>query len=142
MARVDQPLTGGRYRGQWIVVELALRQHRNLVVEKPDQRAQKACLGLASQSQQDEVVAGQDSVGDGGDDGAIVADDPREQIVSLRDPATQVAPQFLLDRLATVSGRLELTQRGRPGAQSRVSSHRSASIAAWQPVPAAVTACR
>ncbi len=138
-----QPLPPGRDRIERIVIQLAAGQAGDLVVQELDQRAQDAGLGLAAQAEQDEVVPGQQRVDDAGDDGALVAQDLRKELLSGRQPAAQVGAHLLFYRARTVAGGLQRSEGlGASAHQSCASSQRSASIAALQPVPAAVTAWR
>ena len=58
---LDALLAERRERRDRVVVDLALRNHRQPLVEQRRQRAQDARLRLAAQAEQDEMVARQDA---------------------------------------------------------------------------------
>ena len=62
-------------RVERIVVDLAARHHRDLLVEQRHERAEQARLRLAAQAEQDEVVLRQQRVDQLRHDGVVVADD-------------------------------------------------------------------
>ena len=106
---------GAAQRRQRIVVDLAARHDRDLVVEQIDQAAQDAALGLAAQSEQDEVVPREDGVDELRDDRLVVADDAREQLLARLQLADQVVADLLLDRNAS---RIHAAAEVRPGFES------------------------
>jgi hypothetical protein len=137
----QQPLGPGRDRCQRVVVDLAARQHRHLVVEEIDQSSQNPSLRLAAQPEQNEIVAGQEGVDDAGHDGSLVSDDSRKERLSRRQLGDQVVANLAVNRARSISVGLQLAERACPLAHANcASSQRSASIAALQPMPAAVTA--
>src|SRR5213594_3522431 len=87
-------------RSEWIVVDLAAGQHRDLLVEQAHQQPRDARLGLAALAEKDHVLPGQDRVLDLRHDGVVVADDPGQEGVALPEPGDQIVAQLLLDRLA------------------------------------------
>ncbi len=109
-----------RDRRERIVVHLAPREDRNLLVEQRDQLAQDAALRLPPQAQQDEVVARQDGIHELGDDGILVAHDAREQGRPVLEQTDQILAQLVLDGAVDAGGTrplglLQLSQRGRLG---------------------------
>ena len=69
----------GRDRREGIVVDLAPGDLGQPLVEEPDQRADHARLRLAALAEEDQVVAAEQRVLDGGDHAVVVADDARER---------------------------------------------------------------
>ena len=68
--------------GEWgvgIVAELGAADVGGLGVEQGGEGAQDAALGLTTEAEEDEVVAGEDGVDDLRDDGIVVADDAGEE---------------------------------------------------------------
>ena len=89
---------GGADRRQRIVVNLAAGNHRDPLVEQIDEAAQDAALGLPAQSEQDEVVPGENGVDELRNDGVVVADDAGKERFSGLQLANEVVADFLLDR--------------------------------------------
>ncbi len=88
-------------------------------------------------------MLGQQGVDDRRDDGALVAQDAGEERFAGGQPGAQVVANLALDRARPVAAAPELADgTGSRRHQSCSSSQRSASIAALQPLPAAVTAWR
>ena len=89
-------------------------------------------------------MAGEQGVDHPRDDRAVVAEDAGEEALAGGELAPQVGPHFGVDGPRPVAAALQFAEglgpNRRRGHQSWASSQRSASIAARQPVPAAVTA--
>ncbi len=79
-----------------VVVHLAAGEDRDLLVEQGGQLAEDAALRLSSETQQDEVVAGEDRVDHLGDDGILVADDAGEDLLAGLQHADEVVPHLVL----------------------------------------------
>ncbi len=101
-------------RRQRIVVDLAARHDRDLLVEQIDQTAKDPALRLTAETEQDEVVSRQDRVDELRDDGVVVADDAGEQRLARLQLPNEVVANFLFDRsragaalLAQVAERLD-----------------------------------
>ena len=69
-----------------IVVDLGPLDDRHGVVEQVDQLAEHPGLGLASEAEEEHVVAREDGVLDLGDDGLFIAEDVGEEGFALADP--------------------------------------------------------
>ena len=108
-----------------IVVNLATRDVRHLRIEQRRQGAQDAALGLAAQSQQNEIVARKNGVDDLRHDRVVVADDAGENRAALTEfhdqvvahlvfhaPGTQ--PLFAKWTLAQFAERPRQTHDGKP----------------------------
>ena len=91
---------GAADRAERVVVDLAARHHRDLVVEQRDQRAQQARLRLAAQAEQDEVVPRQQGVDQLRDDGVVVADDAGEEWLARAQFSNKVLAHLLVDTAA------------------------------------------
>ena len=91
----------GRKRG---VVGLATGDRGDLVVEEVDERANDPGLRLTALAEEDDVMAGDDSVFDKGNDGLLEADDSREVLFSLLDARYEVLAHLLLDCLTLPAG--------------------------------------
>ena len=83
-------------RVERIVVDLAARHDRDLIVEQRDERAKQARLRLPAQAEQDEVVLRQQRVHELRHDGVVVADDAREERLAGAELADQVLAHFLV----------------------------------------------
>ena len=94
----DARAARGAERRQRVVVDLAARHDRDLLVEQIDEPAQDAALRLAAQAEQDEVVARQDRVDELRDDRFVVADDAGEQRLAGLQLPHEVVADFLLHR--------------------------------------------
>ena len=79
-----------------VVVDLAARHGRDVLVEQRDERAQQARLRLAAQAEQDEVVLRQQRVDELRHDGVVVADDPGEERFAGAELGDQVLAHFLV----------------------------------------------
>src|SRR2546426_2443377 len=100
-------------RRERTVVDLAAGEPGDLGVEKLDQEARHAGLGLATLAQEHDVLAGENRVLDLGEDALLVPDDPWEDRFALSQPRDQVVPQLLLHRLRLVSTLPQLAYRSR-----------------------------
>jgi hypothetical protein len=98
-----------------MVMDLASRNDRDVLVEQRGERAQQPGLGLAAQAEQDEVVLRQQGVDHLRDDRVVVPDDAGKQGLTGPEPDQQVGAQFILDRpgdVITPGDRLaQFTQR-------------------------------
>ena len=112
---LDAVLAERRQRRNRIVVDLALRNHRQPLVQQRGQGAEDARLGLAAQAEQDEMVARQDRVDQLRHDGVVVADDARKQRVFPAQSLRQVVADLVTDRpaahLTARDGGLQLSER-------------------------------
>ena len=80
------------------------------IVEQVDQLAEHPGLGLASQTQKEHVVLGEDRVTDLGDHRLFIAQDIGKQGLARLELGDQVAPHFIFDGLDPIPARLELAQ--------------------------------
>jgi hypothetical protein len=83
-------------RGERMIVDLAARDHGDHFVEEIHESPEDARLPLASETEQDEVMPGEQRVLDRGDDRLLVADDAREERLAVLHPPDQVLPHLLL----------------------------------------------
>ena len=83
-------------RAQGMVVNLATGDVRHFGVKQCDQAAQNAALGLAAQSEEDEVVARQEGVDDLRQHGFFITVDAGEQRFIRLDLAQEVRADFIL----------------------------------------------
>ena len=67
-------------------------------------------LGLSTQAEEEHVVAGEQRVGDLGDDRVVVSTDAGEDGLAGLEPCNEVFSEFLLDRAVSVSGFTELAE--------------------------------
>jgi hypothetical protein len=88
---------GGAQRREGIVMNLAVRDDGDFLVEEARQRSKQPGLGLAAQSEEDEIVPGQDRVHHVRDNRLVVANDPGEQRRARAKARNQVLSQFVLD---------------------------------------------
>ena len=88
----------GAERRQRIIVDLAARDHRQLLVEQRRQGAKDAALRLAAQTEEDEIVPRQDGVHDLWDDGVVVTDDAGEERRAAAQPLDQVLADLVFHR--------------------------------------------
>ena len=114
-----------------VVVHLATLHDRDLVVEELDEVADQAGLRLPPLAEQDDVVAGEDPPLEPGQDGAPVANDRAEELLSPVQPFDEVVAQLLLDGAVGVAGRAELAQGG--GSVFWARSARPGGLAGAQP---------
>ena len=86
-------------RLEGIVIDLAAREEGDLFVEQADERPQNATLGLAAQTEQNEIMPGEDSIADLRHHAVVVTDDPRENgiIAVLVQTRNQVVAQLIFD---------------------------------------------
>ncbi len=110
----DQVETAAADRGKRMVVDLTARDGRDMRVEKADQRAHDPALCLPALTEEDDVVARDDCVGELRQDGVVVADDTFEQRLSRAKSGQQVAAHLLLDGLALMAARAKLADGLRP----------------------------
>ena len=80
-----------------VVVDLAVADGGDFVVEEVDEGADEAGLGLAALAEEDDVLAGEDGVLDVREDGVLVADDAGEVLLALLDALDEVLAHLLLD---------------------------------------------
>ncbi len=97
---LDARLPERRQRRERIVVDLAVGNHRNPLVEQRRQRAENARLGLAAQAEQDEVMPREHGVHQLRHDRVVVADDAGEQRVFPAQVFRQVVAHLVSDRAA------------------------------------------
>ena len=81
------------------------------MVEQADEQPRDPRLGLASLTEEDEVVAGEDRILDGGDHRILVSDDAREDLTARREPRQEVGAKLFLDRARAPAGGLEGAER-------------------------------
>ena len=93
----DELLGGARRGGQRVLIEGIPRQHGNMLVEQLGQLTGDARLGLTAQTQQDEVVPGQQGVDDLRNDGLVESDDPRKQGAAGLKRRDEIAADLFLD---------------------------------------------
>ena len=86
-----------------------------VLVEQVDQAARQAGLGLAALAEEDDVLPGEDRVLDLRDDGLVVADDAREELIAPAHPGDQIGAHLFADRAGLVSGVTEFAEGGGPG---------------------------
>jgi hypothetical protein len=113
----------GRVR---VVIELAAADDGDRLVEEADEQPRHPGLGLPSLAEEDEVLAGEDGVLDGGQHGLVVAHDARKDRLALAEPREQVGAQLLLDAPAAPAGSSERTEGRRAGGCGR--GHRDSRI--------------
>src|SRR5690606_17430383 len=101
-----------RDRTERVVVHLAPRDDRDPLVEQRDELAQDPALGLAAESEEDEVVAREDRVHDLRHYRLLVPEDAGEELLACALLADEVLPHLLLDAAAAVSGGLQGTEGG------------------------------
>jgi hypothetical protein len=75
----DEVFAAAAERVVGIVADFAAGDVGHLGVEQRGKRAQNAALGLAAETEQDEVVAGEDGMDDLRDDGVFVTQDAGEE---------------------------------------------------------------
>jgi hypothetical protein len=99
-----------------VVVDLARRHHGNHVVEQRHQRAQEARLGLATKTEQDEMVPGQQRVDELGQHRVVVADDAGKERASgaqfLDQVVTHLFVHVAVTNLTALDGAAQIAQRG------------------------------
>ena len=78
-------------------VDLAARDRGQVLVEQRDQGSQDTGLRLSPQSEENEVVPGQDRVDQFGDDGLLVTDDAGKDLFAAGKLDHQVVPHLVLD---------------------------------------------
>jgi hypothetical protein len=80
---IDDGSAGRRDRLVRVVVEFATAEDRQPLVEQADQQPRHTGLGLPALAEEHEVVAGQDRVLDGRDDGVVEADDAGQDVAAI-----------------------------------------------------------
>ncbi len=80
-----------------IVADFAARHVGQVFIQKPGQHPDDAGLGLAAQTQQDEIVPRQHGVNDLRHHGIFVAHNAREQVLAALQLADQILPQLAFD---------------------------------------------
>ena len=80
-----------------MIVNFASGDIGNFRFEEIDQAAKDAALGLSAQAEKDEVVPGQDGVGDLRQDRLFVAANPGKERLARFELAQQVAAHLVLD---------------------------------------------
>src|SRR6266481_844818 len=78
-----------------IVIDFAAGDDGHLGVEEVDEPTQDAALGLAAESEKNEIVAREQSVDDLRNDGVFVAVDARKQRFAFFDGAKEIAADFV-----------------------------------------------
>ena len=96
----DARTAGGANRFERIVVNLASRDDRQVLVEQRRQRAQDAALRLTAEAEQNEIVPRQDGVDELRDHGLVVTDDAGKQRLAAPQLSDQVVANFVLHRPA------------------------------------------
>ena len=92
---------------------MAAADDGNDVVQQPHEQAREARLGLPPLAEEDEVLAGQDRVLDGGQDRLVETDDPGEDRHAFSESRKKVCPQLLLDGPRPPAGGPQLPQGDR-----------------------------
>ncbi len=101
-----------------VVVDLAARDHRDLLIEEGDERAHDAALRLASLTEQDHIVAGDHRVRELRKHRLVITDDAGEKRLATAQSRQQVAAHLLLDVLADVARRAKLADGPSGGGHS------------------------
>ena len=108
----DDPAALRGDRPERVLVQVGAVDGGDVPVEKPDQGAQNARLGLSAQPEQDKVVPRQDGVHQPGQHGLLIAEDAGKQVADLgpvAQHAHQVVAHLLLD--GAIRGVAEGAQR-------------------------------
>src|SRR5215469_15162196 len=82
---------------QVIGMDFASRDVRNFRIEEVHKPTKNPALGLAAQSEQDEIVPCKNCVGDLRQNGFLVAMNAREERLVHFEPAQHICAQFVLD---------------------------------------------
>src|SRR5262249_13733067 len=85
----------------------------NGLVQKADQRAHKAALGLAFFAEKEHVVPGDQGEVDLGNDGGFIADDAGKQLLAAVEHAEEVVADLFFDGLGNPTTGTQLFQGGR-----------------------------
>ena len=96
----DQFAAGAAERPQRMIVDFAAGDVGNFGVEKFDQAAQDAALGLPAQAEQNEIVARQNGVGDLRQHGFFVAVNAGEERLPRFELAQEIRAHLFLHRTA------------------------------------------
>jgi hypothetical protein len=111
---LDALLAEGRQRRDRIVVDLAVGNDRDPLVEQRGQRAQDARFRLAAQAEQDEVMPRQHGVHELRDDRVVVADDAGKEgffpLQTLRQVLADLVAHRPAANLSTGDGRFQLSE--------------------------------
>ena len=103
--KVEAPAADRRER---VVVDLAARDRRHVLVEQRDQRAHDAALGLPALAEKDHVVTRDDGIGELRKHGVVVPDDAGEQRLAGAQARDEVSPHLLLDGLVFMAAGAKL----------------------------------
>ena len=79
-------------------MDLTAWHHRNLLVQEVGETAKDAALRLSAQTEQNEVVPGEDGVDELRNDGLVVSDDSGEERLAGLQLLNKIVADFLLDR--------------------------------------------
>ena len=106
IARRYELLSDASDRLEGIVVKRDRRvvEVGHVFVEEPHELPHEAALRLALLTEEQHVVPGEEGHVDLGDDGVVVAHDPRKELVARREHAEEVLAHFLLDGAALPAG--------------------------------------
>ena len=107
----DQPPPLLRDGGEGVLGDFGAVEHGGGIVEEGGEGADNAALGLATLAQQDDVLAGQDCILEGGNDGLIEALDAGEEGATLSYACNEVLAHLLADRAGGVATGAKLGQR-------------------------------
>ncbi len=88
-------------------------QDRDILVEQIGQLADDAGLGLASKTKKKKIMPRKDRRHDLGDNGLVVANDPREQRLAVAQLAQEILAHLVLHAAVLPTGSLQFTQRRR-----------------------------
>ena len=101
VAALREPLARElRDRRERIVVDLAARDDRHVLIEQLDELSENPALRLPAEAQQDEMMAREQRVHELGHDGVVVADDAREERLVQFQTLEQVGPDLVADAAA------------------------------------------
>ena len=102
----NQVAAGAAQRRERIVMDFASGDVGNFQVQELDQAAQDAALGLASQTEENEIVARENGVGDLRQYSFFVTVNPREERLSGFQLLQEIRAEFFLDGAARCSRRV------------------------------------
>ena len=105
---------GAADRLKRVVVDLAAVDDGDGFVEQTDEAADQTALRLTALAEEHHVVTGEDRVLDLGDDGLLVADDPREDRLARPEASDQVLAHLLAHGEDAHPVSLELSERPLP----------------------------
>jgi len=92
----NQVPAGTAQRREWIVVNLASGNVGNFHVQEINQAAQDAALGLASQTQEDEIMTPQNRIGDLRQNGILISMNAGKKRLSGLELLQKVRAEFSL----------------------------------------------